>query len=92
MDEVYHYEKRIIQTEELVRKDKDVSEINKELIFKFRDDCFANNLSMARIVRYMYSLRDMAKWLGKGFNSANVDDIKALMAKIERMDHYSPRT
>ena len=92
MDEIYHYEKRIIQVEELINKDKEVSKINRDLIFKFRDDCFANNLSMARIVRYMFSLRDMAKWLGKGFNSANVDDIKALMAKIERMDNYSPRT
>ena len=92
MDEIYHYEKRIVQVEGLIIKDKDVSKVNRELIFKFKDECFANNLSLARIVRYMFSLRDMAKWLKKGFNSANVEDIKALMAKIERMDNYSPRT
>jgi len=90
--DIYHNEKRLKGIEKSIESDKGISKENKSLIFKFKDECFANNLSVTRIVRYMFSLRDLARWLKKPFSNATIDDLKKLVGSIERMENYSPRT
>jgi site-specific recombinase XerD len=90
--ELYNYERRIKRIEENITQNPEISQADKELILKFRNECFANNLSLARTVRYLFCLRDMAKWLKKNFLDAKTEDIKELVGEIERMQKYSPRT
>jgi integrase/recombinase XerD len=91
-NEIYDYEKRLGSIESNIQNSTEVSQVNKKLILKFRDECFANNIGIARIVRYLYCLRDMARWINASYPTAKIQDLKHLVAKIERMDKYSPRT
>ncbi|MEK6819056.1 MAG: tyrosine-type recombinase/integrase, partial [Nanoarchaeota archaeon] len=90
--EIYNYEKRLQSLERNIDLDSDISKENKILILKFKEECFAHNIGLARVVRYLYCLRDMARWLKKGFALVKTDEIKSLVASIERMSKYSPRT
>jgi len=90
--DIYPYERILKNLEKSIEADKNVSKSNKSLIFKFRDECFANNLSLARIIRYLFCLRDMSRWLNKTFSNATINDLKKLVGSIERMEKYSPRT
>jgi len=92
MANIYNYEKRLKSIEINIQQSKKISQKNKKLILEFRDDCFANNIGLARIIRYLYCLRDISIWLNKSFSVAKTQDIKQLVAKIERMNNYSPRT
>jgi len=68
-------------------KQSSINETNKELILKFKDNCFADGLSKKRIIKYIYSLKRLSLWLNKNFNQADKDDIKLLVSKIEMSDY-----
>ena len=67
-----------------------ISERNKELILKFKDDCMLE-LSTGRTIRYVQNLMRIAHWLGKDFESATKDDIKSIVAKVNN-ENYSEWT
>lgn len=90
--EIYHHQKRLESINRRINENLSILENNKKLIERFRDDCFAHNISKARIVRHLYCLRDMAVWIAKDFEICKSDDLKQLVAKIEQMTKYSPRT
>jgi len=92
MDNIYDFEKRLKSIEESISGSKHISKENKKLIFKFKDECHAKSLSLARIIRHLYCLRELAKWINKDFNKAKTQDIKKVVAEIEMMSKYSPRT
>ncbi len=92
MESIHNYEKSLEGITKRIELAEAITQQNKILITKFRNECFANNISLARIVRYMYCLRDLAIWIKKDFDKCNIDDIKSLIALIERMSNYSPRT
>ena len=92
MVEIYPYKKRLKSIEENIQNSDKISQENKDLIFEFRDDCFAYGIGLARVIRHFYCLRDMAIWLNKSFAESKTEDLKKLIAKIERMDKYKPRT
>jgi hypothetical protein len=64
MADIYNYERRLELVLEKIRK-SDISEKNKEVIDRFKDECFAEGLSIARIIRHLYNLRRLAEWLKK---------------------------
>jgi len=86
MEEIYQYEKRLERLLDKVRK-AGVSERNKEIIFAFKDECFASGLSTARVTKYVKYLMKLATWLGKDFDQANERDIKRLVATIEKSNY-----
>lgn len=92
MVEIYDYEKRLNGIVGRIKNSEEISEKNKKIILNFKEDCFAQNIGYARIIRYMYCLRDLAKWLKKDFDKANADNLKKLCAEIEKMKNYSSRT
>lgn len=69
-----------------------ISEINRQAILEFVDECKAINLSMARRVKYLYTLPILAERLGKNFESATVDDIKKLVGDINDDKGYADWT
>jgi len=92
-EQLYGYTGRLEDALAILKKAKDVSERNKKAILKFSNHCTAEGLSLARTVKYVYTLRTLAQILGKDFDEADKDDIEELMAKIERHERcYSEWT
>ncbi len=92
MISIYPYEKRLKAIERNIQNSDRINSQNKKLILEFKDECFANSIGIARIIRYLYSLRDLAVWLDKSFSVCEIKDLKTLVASIERMDKYCART
>jgi len=78
---------------ELYMKKLDEIEIehNRKLIIDFYNDCMARGLSVSRILKYMYSLLNVSKWLSKDFEDASKEDIVRLVGRIES-NSYSEYT
>jgi site-specific recombinase XerD len=70
-----------------LRKARNVSAENKELILKFHDHCFSEGLSLPRVLFYMRKLPKLAGMLGKDFRQATREDIEAVVGKLERTSY-----
>lgn len=84
--DIHNYQGRL----ELVLKrikESPISENNKKTIIRFHDNCFSEGLSTARVVRYLYDLIKIENWLGKDFEHAGMEDIKALVCIIEKTSY-----
>jgi len=66
---------------------KYISKENANSIEKFLDDCYAEGLTKKRVVKYRGHLLNIAKMLGESFVRAKKEDIKRLVAGIERSDY-----
>ncbi len=66
----HNYARRLELTTKRI-KSSDLSERNKELIVKFRDEC-SLHLSISRNMHYMQCLQKLAEWLGKDFIRATI--------------------
>lgn len=84
--DIHGYERQLEAALRRIKK-SNLSEKNKLAIVKFQEDCFANGLSIPRVLHYMSRLQKIALWLGKDFKDAAKDDIIHLVEKIERMDY-----
>jgi len=91
MEEIYDLNQRLKRVVETIRNSERISETNKKLIMKFHDDCFAEGLSVARILFYMNRLWNIARWVDKNFDEMTEEDIKKLVKEISQMD-YSEQT
>lgn len=90
--EIHDYQKRLESINRRISEASAISITNKQCIGRFRDECFARNIGAARVVRYLYALRDLAVWLNKDFESCTIEDIKKVVGSIEQMSQFSPRT
>jgi integrase len=70
-----------------LRRVRNVSVENKELILKFHDHCFSEGLGLPRVLFYMRKLPKLAAMLGKDFRRATRDDIEAVVGKLERTNY-----
>ena len=48
-------------------------------------------MSKGRVLRYLFDLKNIDKFLGKGFEDAVKEDIIAMIGKMEQ-SHYAERT
>ncbi len=69
-----------------IRGEGRISDRNRELILKFHEDMLAEGLSELRVLKYLRLLKWLAIWLEKDFDKANEEDIKRLVARIERSE------
>ncbi len=60
-----------------------LSEVNKQLTLRFKDECLANGLSEKRVSKYLWQLRKFGAWLKIDFDKARLEDIKRVVALIE---------
>ena len=65
-----------------ISKDTDISKRNKELILKFRDDCFSQGMGKPRVLFYMNRLLIIGRRIDVDFDKATEADIKRLLAKL----------
>jgi len=81
-ESIHDYDRRL---ELVLRKVKTlpISERNRQIILRFKDECFSQGLSKGRVIKYMYYLLKLSEWLGKDFDKADKQDIKTLVSRIE---------
>ncbi|MHA1703919.1 MAG: tyrosine-type recombinase/integrase [Promethearchaeota archaeon] len=88
--DIHNYKKRLERI--LVRiKESDISQKNKDLIFEFHNHCFTEGLSVCKIERYLFDLRKLALMLNKDLKKVTKDDLKGIVAEIEKKE-WSPHT
>lgn len=91
-EDIYSRDKTLRNSLERMRNSEHIIDKNKSLIIKFHNQCFAEGLSTARIVKYLYTLQQLSTMLDKPFEKANREDIIKLVGKIERNDEWSDWT
>ena len=83
---IYNYKHKIkISIRDI--KASEISERNKELILKFHNFCFAEGLSIPRVIRYMGCLKRICLWMKKDLDKMNKDDMVELVQNIETKDY-----
>ena len=85
---IYNYEKHIDDEIRNIEKSS-MTERNKELIFQFKDFCFMDGLSKARINRLLNTTKAIALELKKDMDSATKEDIMKIVQKIQTNEKYS---
>ena len=86
----HNYEKRLNSIIKAIEK-SDLSDRNKELIFRFRDSCIMDGLSKPRIEKLMEILKSTAFIFDKDFDTINRKDVERFVTLIQQRE-YSPWT
>jgi integrase/recombinase XerD len=60
---------------------------NKRAILGFSDSCFADGLSVRRVLKYLYTLRNIGERFPKEFRKATRADMEVLVNRIERSEY-----
>lgn len=82
---LYNHEKSLKSTEERIRN-SNITEANKQFIFNFESQCFAEGLKIARVLKHLIELKVLADMIGQDFKSMSKQDMMTLVGRIERMD------
>jgi integrase len=82
-NKIADYDNLLVTQRDILNREN-ISKRNKSFIIGFTDESFANGLSKGRVLKYFLFLRKLAIWLSKDFDKASIQDIKALVAEIER--------
>lgn len=78
--DIHHYNTLIEHESETIAKSVKLSPNNRKAILQFKDFCFAEGLSLARIIHYLYMLKSLASRLKKDFADADRKDIENLVS------------
>ena len=85
MEDPHNYKQRLERA--MIRlEDSALSQRNKVLITKFKDDCLLQ-ISTGRTLRYVQSLMKIVAWLEKDLDKADKDDLKAVVAHVHSLDY-----
>jgi integrase/recombinase XerD len=84
---VYNYPRRLELALQKLAKDRKIRPADRAKILKFKDECVAQGLSTARVIRYVQMLSKLSAMLDKTFESATRDDIVRVVGKIERSSY-----
>lgn len=87
MRDIYELDKRLARVIKAIQSSDEISENNKGLIMKFHDNCFAEGLSVARVLFLMNRLWNIARWVNKDFTEMTEEEIKELVCRIGQMEY-----
>jgi len=65
---VHNSKRRLEQALENIEKDETISEKNKKAIYDFHNYAIAQGLTLSRVLRYLYDIRNLAHYLKKDFD------------------------
>jgi site-specific recombinase XerD len=82
-----HKRRRNLETTIVRVQNSHISEINKSLILRFKDECLSNGLSIDRALFYVDKLYMIAQSLKKDFPQITKEDLKDLVRNIELKDY-----
>lgn len=93
MVDIHNYTLKYRQTEDQVRH-SEISDRNKDLIFRYRDACLLHNTcGKTRLIRVMGALLLFARLLSQDFDTVNRSDIECLISTLLRREPaYSAQT
>jgi integrase len=81
-----HNFKRRLELVELAIRSGSIPGKDQRNIWEFRDQCFADGLSLVRVAKYMQCIKRLYALSSCIIQDASLKDIVALLAKIERSD------
>ena len=84
--DIHEYKRKLKKSLERLESSK-ISRANKKAIVDFHQECFAEGLSIARVERYVFILKQIAEILKKDFKRATKKDIIRVMQEIESRDY-----
>lgn len=90
--DIHYRKKRLESSIRRLKKNRKISKANKELILKFKDDCFAEELSVDRVQFYIQRLTNIALWLNKDFKKTRMEDLKRVNQQLQLNEKYTPWT
>lgn len=83
--DIHNFERRL-ELVELTIRSGTIPGKDQRAIWEFRDQCFADGLSLARVCKYMQCIKRLYDLSSCAILDASLRDIVALLAKIERSD------
>lgn len=81
--DIYNFERRLELTEARIRKST-MPEISKNEILNFETSCFAGGLGIARVEKYLATLKTLGEMLPQPLSELNKQDLTLLVSRIER--------
>lgn len=90
-DKVHHPSKRL-QNALKNLKEANISNRNKEIIKEFVSSCIAEGIGKLRVVKYIFTLKQIASSLDKDFDKVTKEDLIKFVRDIELNDDYSDWT
>jgi len=85
--EIYDFSSQVSRLIESIKNSKDIIRENRNLILKFANNCLAEGVSKARIIKYIYTLKTLSKLFGKSFEMVDREDMVKVVAEIEQSDY-----
>jgi integrase/recombinase XerD len=84
--DIHNYKRQYERQVELLKEDKKILQVNKEISLKFRDYLLSEGIGVAKIGRYLLDIRKYAKMLKKPFDEADKDDLRRVVGEIEQSE------
>src|SRR5487761_334896 len=85
--DIHHYDQRLEHALSALSSDRSISKKNRETILAYIKFRHAQGLSIPRQVRYLFSLRKLARLLdGKSFTEATREHLVNVVSSIESED------
>jgi integrase/recombinase XerD len=85
--DIHDFHSRLRAAEQRVQAANPITPRNAELIQQFEHSIVAEGLSTGRVTKYVLTLRKLAKWLEKDFDTVTKQDIEDLIHHLERSDY-----
>ncbi len=82
----HQYERKLESMIRSIEK-SEISERNKKLIFRFKDDCIRDGLSKPRITKLMEIMKASALIFDKDFDKVNRKDVERFITLIQQRDY-----
>lgn len=82
--DVHGKEARYARALRSLKADMELSAANRRAILRFESDLQAEGVTLPRLLKYLYVMGKLAKWLRKDLEKATVQDIKRLVADVNR--------
>lgn len=82
--DIHNYKRKLELSLRRLENSTIVSTENKKTVLDFNKECFLEGLSISRVERYVFILRQMGEFLKKDFRDVNKDDVIAISQELDR--------
>ena len=90
--DVHGYRERLEAVGKRIRESAELSDRNKIAILEFQNQCYAEGMSLARIVKYLDTLERIGLMVDKDFSEVSKKDALELVKRIEMNSRYTDWT
>lgn len=85
--DIHNYKKKFERTLERIKEDTNLSNEDKLIIHKFKDNCLCRGLSYGKIDAYLFYLTKFIKMLNKPVEGATKNDIERVMGELHQTNY-----